>query len=351
MLNVMMMSRISQRCLPVSSGCFVSSTHGWLVSGNSIRFVCPSCHRMDRDRGFTLVEMIIVILIAGILSGIVAVFIVRPIQGYSDLARRTALVDTAESALRRFERDVRIALPNSVRRTGFGGGGFALELLPTLDGGKYEPGGNNDCNNVANRQRIRFAGDANFDVIAGFRYITPGVYSTYRMVVNNLGTVNNDVYADGSSGASPGVITPLGINISITRPASANTPCPGDAANDHVTFSSAHSFRGGANTNRRIYVVTTPITYLCLPDATNPSLGTLVRYENYPIVAAQPSSATIAPLATASSALIANRISACSATTTAVDVRNTSLVTVDLSITEADEQIRLIHQMPLDNSR
>ena len=310
-----------------------------------------SCRKTSAVCGFTLVEMVIVILIAGILSGIVAVFIVRPVEGYRDLQRRAALVDAAESALRRFERDVRIALPNSVRRTNFGGGGFALELLPTLDGGKYEPGGANACNTTADRERLRFAGDANFDVIAGFRNITPGNYSTYRMVVNNLGTTGNDVYADGSSGANPGVITPLGINISITRPASAYTPCPGDLVNDHVTFSSTHSFRGGASTNRRVYIVTTPVSYLCLPDAANPSLGTLMRYENYPIVAAQPSSAAIAPLATAASARIADHVSACSVTTTTVDMRNTSLVTLDLSIAEAGEQIRLIHQMPLDNTR
>lgn len=301
--------------------------------------------------GFTLVEMVIVILIAGILSGIVAVFIVRPIQSYGDLQRRAALVDAAESALRRFERDVRIALPNSVRRTSLSGGGFALELLPTLDGGKFDPGGINNCANVANRERLRLAGDNNFDVIGGFRNVTPGTYSTHRMVVNNLGTTNNDVYADGSSGASPGVITPLGITISITRPGNTYAPCPGNSINDHVSFSSAHIFRGGANTNRRIFVVTTPVTYLCLPDASNPSLGTLMRYENYPIVAAQPSSAAAAPLATAASALIANRISACNAITSTIDVRNTSLVTVDLSIAEAEEQIRLIHQMPLDNTR
>ena len=295
--------------------------------------------------GFTLVEMIIVILIAGILSGIVAVFIVRPVEGYRDLQRRATLVDAAESALRRMERDVRIALPNSVRRVNLGGGGFALELIPTLDGGKYEFGGN-ACESLS----FAGAGDTNFDVIGGFHNVTPGNYSNYRMVVNNLGTTNNDVYVDGSSAPDPSVITPLGINISIIRPASA-APCGGDPVNDHVIFSSAHQFKGGASTNRRVYIVTTPVSYLCLPDAANPSLGTLMRYENYPIVAAQPSSAAIAPLATAASARVADRVSACSVTTTTVDVRNTSLVTVDLSIAEAGEQIRLIHQMPLDNTR
>ena len=41
-----------------------------------------------RPRGFTLVEMIIVIVITGIIGGIVAIFLRAPVQGYVDSARR-----------------------------------------------------------------------------------------------------------------------------------------------------------------------------------------------------------------------------------------------------------------------
>jgi MSHA biogenesis protein MshO len=38
--------------------------------------------------GFTLIEMIMVIVITGILAGMVAVFIAKPVEGYADSVRR-----------------------------------------------------------------------------------------------------------------------------------------------------------------------------------------------------------------------------------------------------------------------
>ncbi len=65
--------------------------------------------------GFTLIEAIVAIVITGILSSIVAVFIARPVQGYVDSVRRAELTDAADVALRRMTRDIRRALPNSLR--------------------------------------------------------------------------------------------------------------------------------------------------------------------------------------------------------------------------------------------
>ncbi len=296
-----------------------------------------------RRPGFTLVEMVVVIVLLGILSAIVAVFITRPVESYVDLSRRAALVDAAESALRRLERDINIALPNSVRRTNTASG-YVLELLPTLGGGKYEPGGNNACNNAGNRERLRIdvGGDNNFDIIGGFSNITPGAYTTYRLAVNNLGTAGNDVYTASGSTA---VMTPLGTTITITRPGSAYALCPGDAVNDHVNLNIAHRFNSSA-TNRRIYVVSTPVSYLC-----DTAGGSLTRYYNYAITASQPITSADFVALNASSALIADRVANCSVTTTTDDVRNRSLVTLVLGTAEDGEQIRLIHQVPLDNSR
>ena len=79
------------------------------------------------NHGFTLVEAIIVIVLTGILAGVVAVFLVIPVTGYFDVARRAELTDTADTALRRISRDLRLALPNSIRVTSCN---TAIEFIP-----------------------------------------------------------------------------------------------------------------------------------------------------------------------------------------------------------------------------
>src|SRR3989338_7274473 len=98
------------------------------------------------SKGFTLVEMIMVITITGIIGGIVAVFLNAPVQQYIDVARRAELTDIADTALRRVGRDLRLALPNSVRVAGTCDGTATcfLEFLPTKGGARYRAGSGGD---------------------------------------------------------------------------------------------------------------------------------------------------------------------------------------------------------------
>src|SRR5918999_3289563 len=89
-----------------------------------------------RQRGVTLIEMVIVITITAIIASGVAVFISRPFEGYVDAARRAELTDIADTALRRITRDLRTALPNSIRITSVGSVVY-LEYLQTRGGGRY----------------------------------------------------------------------------------------------------------------------------------------------------------------------------------------------------------------------
>ncbi|MFT5591143.1 MAG: MSHA biogenesis protein MshO, partial [Bradyrhizobium sp.] len=84
--------------------------------------------RQPRQRGFTLIEAIVVLTITAIVAAVVAIFMRTPIQSYFDVSRRAAVTDTLDTALLRISRDVRLALPNSVRVTA---DGQSLEFLHT----------------------------------------------------------------------------------------------------------------------------------------------------------------------------------------------------------------------------
>ena len=133
-----------------------------------------------RNHGFTLVEAITVIVLTGILAGVVAVYLVIPVTAYFDVARRAELTDTADTALRRISRDLRLALPNSIRVTA---GNSAIEFIPVKSAGRYRadgPGNVLDFNAVADT----------FDVIG------PGVDIAVNdfMVIFNLGIAPADAY-------------------------------------------------------------------------------------------------------------------------------------------------------------
>ena len=100
------------------------------------------CPEHSRERGVTLIEMVIVIAITAIIAGAVSVFISRPVEGYADAARRAEMTDIADTALRRITRDLRTALSNSIRITcvpsGCAAGSvYYLEYLQSSGGGRY----------------------------------------------------------------------------------------------------------------------------------------------------------------------------------------------------------------------
>lgn len=301
----------------------------------------PERRNFRPPAGYTLVEAVVTIVIVGVLAGIAAVFIVRPMQGYADLSRRAALVEAGESALRRMARDIRLALPNSVRRQN-PASGFALELIPTLDGAKYNIRG-------TDYERLRFNGDDNFDVFGCFRNPATKTLSGIRLAINSRGVSPDEVYADAQRPVGQeSLITPAsGLTVTFD-PA---TLCPSSGW-DHITLKDPatgnlreHNFRG-ESPNQRLFVVTTAVSYVC-----DIAAGTLTRYAGYAIPQTQPVTAADFAALGATGAVVVDRIEACNVTTTTDEVRNRGLVTLTLTLKSEDERIRLIHQAALDNSR
>ncbi|WP_415882846.1 type II secretion system protein J [Neptuniibacter sp. QD29_5] len=89
---------------------------------------------MRRQSGFTLVELIVVITLLGIISLVTVGFITSTMQGYADLTRRDQLSSAARVAVERMAREIRNALPNSIR---VGDSGNCLEFIPALAASRY----------------------------------------------------------------------------------------------------------------------------------------------------------------------------------------------------------------------
>lgn len=166
-------------------------------------------------QGFTLVELVMVIALAGVVAVMVGVALSRPMEGYLAQGRRTELVDLASGALGRLARDVRLAVPNSLRVSSDGRG---LELMLTHVAGRYRP-------NRAGSQTLRFAGDGTCsdslpaDDCNAFFLLEPNadINGGGWLVLNNVGAESNGVPEPGRNvwAYEPGgVITPDGVGFS-----------------------------------------------------------------------------------------------------------------------------------------
>lgn len=276
-------------------------------------------------RGFTLIELIMVIVITGIIAAVVSVFIRSPVQGYVDLSRRAELVDAAESALRLMARDIRRALPNSIRISG----ATAIEMINTVEGVRYrhDPPG-------TPLQRLDFdTADQSFNAIGTFSTITKPFASTgQRLVIYNLGGAGADAYD-----ATTGVITPAGVTFTIhADPA----PPGGSGAEDQIFLSAGHQFPF-QSPRQRLFLVDGPISYIC-----NTGTGFLNRYTGYGLAIAQP----VPPGGAGVTGIpLTRHVSACTFTYSAGTATRAGLVTLELTLTDSGESVRLLHQVHVDN--
>ncbi len=97
-----------------------------------LRQQAGSYKRIGAELGFTLVELIMVIALAGIVAVMITTVMTRPLQGFADQSRRAELTDLAAMALNRMARDIRLAVPNSVLLKGDG-----IYFVPIAAAGRY----------------------------------------------------------------------------------------------------------------------------------------------------------------------------------------------------------------------
>ncbi len=295
----------------------------------------PFGRRSNAD-GFTLVELIVVIVLVGILAAVGGVFLVKPIEGYMALSRRAALVDAAEGALRRMQREVRQALPNSVRIKAEGGGnGTILEFIHVKAGGRYRvSAGGAVTGNPACRLQFSIA-DTSFTSVSDLDGTS--LSASDRLVISNwtaTGGAANAYLGDN--------ITPAGTVLGISFNDAA---CGGE---DRLTLAPGFRFPFPSD-RQRFYVVDTPVAYLC-----NTTTGRLTRHSGHPITAAQASVDTAAELAAlgAPGNLLADKVTACAMSYLSGTAERAGVVTLALTLTDpvSAESVRLLHQVHVENA-
>jgi len=298
--------------------------------------------RLVRARGFTLVEAIIVIAIIGIIGAIVAVFIRVPILNYRDAVDRAEITDQADLALRRMARDIRLALPNSVRVPT--GTGSMIEFLQTKSGGRYLADSDGVDPSLVPALSFDDSSKTTFTVLAppaSFGRVTAGDY----VVVYNLGYEPADAWQLPAAG-SPGNIA------RISALAAATDSIAGQDMQDmRVTLASNPFAKQDIplqSPRRRFQVVSGPVMFYC---AAQPD-GTLALWRawGYPI------SATQAIPGTGQKALVATRLTRCDHLFRYNDsaaAQRSGLVVIALELHGRNDNtasIRLVHQVHVDNT-
>lgn len=161
--------------------------------------------RRSHAGGFTLVELIVVMVLVGIIGGVLALQLAPAIQSYLLVGQRAALTNQADTALRKIVGDVRRAVPNSLRL----GGADCLELVPSKDGGRYRTGP--DTGNGA----VTGAFLDNSETRTRFDVLTP---STDAAVPGDAIVIGNQNTSDVYDQANVGIVVP---------PAAPATPVTG----------------------------------------------------------------------------------------------------------------------------
>ncbi len=268
---------------------------------------------MRKLNGFTLIELIVTMVITVIVALLLVNIISVPMEGYGDMKRRAELVDIAEITLHKMSREIRQALPNSIKITS-SGTVTSIAFLHTVDGGRYADSGTNifEANKTLSSFNMNKAlkNINNADVQS----------STFYLVIYNLGQTGADAYQGNN-------ITPItGLPVS---PVTA------------IEFN-AFSFPFSSPDNR-LMIVDEAIAFIC-----DVSSGQLKLYQGYNF-RDDLSGGNSTPVDSSLGSLLANKITACDFQYNPGTPSRPGLVTLELTITDNNERISLLNQILVEN--
>ena len=269
------------------------------------------------QRGFTLIELVVTIVVSGIVVGFMSLLMVAPVDAYLAHSQRTELNDSANEAMRLLSLDVHKALPRSVRY-GSIGAVSALELLRTRQPIRYRaaslPG--------TPATELDLGGDQSFNVFGHFNGVSaPGGVLPYRLSVG---------YAGGNY-PTVDTFTPAAATINITTGADEDT----------VSISTPATFPL-ASPSKTLFVLDGPVKYLC---NTNAGVNTLTRYELYAMTPAL----VIGAPGGVPAQVVARDVTSCTMNSVAGDATHDDLVLLQLTISRNGETVEVMHQVSVES--
>jgi MSHA biogenesis protein MshO len=229
------------------------------------------------ERGVTLIELVVAIVIVGIVVAVV-VFFLNPLRQSTDLVLRAELTDIADNALQRIGRDVKLALPNSVRIDSITvPGSVFLEFIAVRTAGRYRADGGgpsivgencsvDDGSGIPDSDQLVFdAPDTCFTTLGKL----PGtVGANDQLVLNNYGFTDQNAYQTAA----------ILNRVAITSVDTSH------ADRDRVEFGSTTFQRALHDSpGKRFFVISGPVTYWC-----NMTAGTITRHDGYALQLTQP---------------------------------------------------------------
>ena len=287
----------------------------------------------NAQRGFTMIELIMVIVIMGVIGGMVAVFMKSPIDAYFDSARRAALSDVADTTVRRMARDIHKALPNSLRNPG----ATCLEFIPTKTGARYR---SQEIVALDGKNLDFTTTDTSFNMLGS----NSALSVDQRIAVNDVVVVYNLGIAGSNAYLNDNASTVRGVGAETAAP--VETPLTIDPMK--------YPLPSGGN---RFHVVPSAdpvVGYVCTGVGTNASgrgTGTLSRYIAtlpYAAPASCPAAAVAGKITAVS--VMATRVSACNFDYSGSDLQRNALVRMTIQITDSNETVSLQSEVHVNNT-
>jgi MSHA biogenesis protein MshO len=290
-----------------------------------------------RSRGFTIIELVMVIVITGIIAATVTIFFKPAVDSYFGARHRATLTDMADTALRRMGREVRFAVPNSVRTPN----SQCFELIPASAGGRFR-----EASDTVNDAPTPLPCTPSATCSAPLDLSQPATRFDSLSLLSAVPAVNdwvvidnqntNDVYAGSNRAQIAAVATPARATDGFHR----------------ITLSLATQFPSGYVGGRFMIVPSAQraVFYSCVGagglDAQGNGTGTLYRVSNYGFNAAYP-----AACPGAGGDIVARRVRSCNFAYAPNQgaTQQSGFVWMQIQLTEANETISLSYGAHVDN--